>query len=411
MDPAFLTEVMQLALQYHEEERAFWIFEALYKHSDVNTDEVAGWLLRYPHLVFNLLRALENDEKVLPPPFDSIRYTIIEAVIMSVNEAPIASLVAIEKLKIDISELTFREYCTLLWKASMIARSRGAFQEMLLVLEEQREKNPRDPASEHAYRQSLQVAFERAEDSFENCPCDEQGRPTKQRTAPVRVKLHPKRPKAKPTEKNDEKKEQGHEPESKTEDEKKDDQPSEEHQAVPPPAAVVSDSPTTGINLPTVVADIRVDKPSTARLHSHVRLTAASKPDKEDKWWKREILDGVVKVSFKGEIEIELFQHPPPEYASMEWNMYDCGSTATTRAMMDAVIKLHTQKYEASGMFGLLSGIPNTSDFTDIPAITAEGSGWEKFNDSQRDAIVKACNNELSLIWGPPGNVYVHSCA
>lgn len=410
MNTTELNEVMQLALKYHEEERAFWIFEALYKHSDANTDEIAAWLLRYPHLVFNLLHhTLEGAER-LPSPFDTIFYTIIEAVVMSINDAPVAALVAIEKLKIEISELGFRDYCSLLWKASMMARSRDVFQEALLVLQEQRETAGAASTNENAYRQSLQIAFERAEDSFENCPCDEEGRPAKQRQPPVRVAIHPKKPKVKPappaTAPNTAPA-PAPEPTSAPELEPTSASASAQDPAPASAPAPLPSSPSdqpSGTNPPTVVADIRVDKPSTARLHSHVRLTAASKPDKQGKWWRREILDGVIKVSFKGEVEIELFQHPPPEYASMEWNMYDCGSTATTRAMMDAVIKLHTQYYEASGIFGLLSGIPNAND-SDIPSINAEGPGWEGFNESQKDAIAKACGSELSLIWGPPGKI------
>jgi len=388
---AELNDLMDFALHYHEETRAFWIFDAMLSSIEVDVLAIAGWILRYPHLVFSLLRShLDTNHPRLTEPFDSIRQPIIDAVVLSTNDAPVAALVALEKLGFDIAELSFSQYSSVLWNASMVVRGHQTVQETLLVLHEQRKRVEGSADAEYAHYQALQVAFERAEDAFESCPCDEQGRPTRQRTAPIRVRIHPKRKKA-----------------PITDAPPPDPVPVDAPTLSPAPADAPTEQTAPSLKLPVVVADIRVDKPSTARLHSHVRLTAASKPEKQTLLWRREILDGIVKVSFRGEMEIELFHYPPPEYADMEWSLYDCGSTATTRAMMDAIKRLYVEKSEACGFSKVLTGLAESQDVVDeleesggIPVV---GSGWEGFNAGQKEAIQRTFKSDLSLIWGPPG--------
>jgi hypothetical protein len=390
---AQLNDFMDFALHYHEETRAFWIFDAMISSTEVDVLAIAGWILRYPHLVFSLLRShLDANHPRLTEPFDGIRQPIIDAVVLSTNDAPVAALVALEKLGFDIAELSFSQYSSVLWNASMVVRGHQTVQETLLVLHEQRKRVESSADAEYAHHQALQVAFERAEDAFESCPCDEQGRPTRQRTAPIRVRIHPKIPKKKAP---------------NTDAPPSDPVPVDAPTLDPLPADAPTEQIAPSLKLPVVVADIRVDKPSTARLHSHVRLTAASKPAKQTLLWRREILDGIVKVSFRGEMEIELFHHPPPEYADMEWSMYDCGSTATTRAMMDAIKRLYVENSEACGFSKVLTGSAEVQDvFDDLKEsvnIPVDGPGWEGFNASQKEAIQRSFKSNLSLIWGPPG--------
>ena len=82
----------------------------------------------------------------------------------------------------------------------------------------------------------------------------------------------------------------------------------------------------------TVVAHPRVDAPSSIRLHSHVRLRAASKPEKGD--FETPMMDGIVTVMQAGEVRISLVHTPPPEYASMEWYLYDAGSVGTRQVQL-----------------------------------------------------------------------------
>ena len=73
-----------------------------------------------------------------------------------------------------------------------------------------------------------------------------------------------------------------------------------------------------------VIAHVRIDALNPVRLHSHVRLQAATDPEKG--WVKVAILDGVVVQSAKGEVKIELNHPPPPELERMQWRMYEAGS-------------------------------------------------------------------------------------
>ncbi len=127
---------------------------------------------------------------------------------------------------------------------------------------------------DYAHKQGLAVAFDRAQEAADGCPCDDDGQIKRQRSAPAVVPLLP-----------------------------------------------VNDHPFD------VVAHVRVDSPSTVRLHSHVRFRAASKPEKGV--GESVILDGLVTLSESGEIRVSLVHRPPPEFARMQWYLYDVGSVGT----------------------------------------------------------------------------------
>jgi hypothetical protein len=65
---------------------------------------------------------------------------------------------------------------------------------------------------------------------------------------------------------------------------------------------------------------LSVDPSTQVHRHSHVRLQAASKTDKE--WVEAPILDR--------ELEIELNHTAPPEMARMDWKMFNAGSIGTS---------------------------------------------------------------------------------
>ncbi|KAG8831497.1 hypothetical protein FRC17_003069 [Serendipita sp. 399] len=376
--PDELDELLDFALIHHEETRAFWIFKALYTRHDTPPRIVAEWLLRYPDLVYSLLHSLLIDDiRQIPSPLESIRQPILDAVVLTANDAPAACIFALQKLRADISLLTFSQYADLLWTAANVIRTHDVVQDVLIQLDEQRGTSKGGEAIRYAHRQALQIAFERAEEAFEECPCDTQGRPTKQRTAPARVWIHAKKEK------------EAAEVETKDEGDK---QPVHEMQT--------RERYESTLKHPLVVADVRVDKPFSARLHSHVRLAPASRPEKQTASWRREILDGIVTVSFRGHVEISLFHHPPSEYHSMEWSLYDCGSTATAKAKLEAIKRLYSEVYEACAFHEIITGSPVSSDAFAASTVTTQ---WEGFNPSQCDAINNSCGAGLSLIWGPPG--------
>ncbi|KAG5223222.1 RNA-dependent RNA polymerase [Salix suchowensis] len=227
---------------------------------------------------------------------------------------------------------------------------------------------PSEPlALSHAHRHGLAVSFDRAEEeeAADECPCDEEGKPKRQRTPPTIVKL------------------------------------------------------TATETFNHVKAAIRVDdRSSGVRLHSHVRLQAASHPDRG--WVSPPIVDGIAIQSLKGELKIEVQQPLPPEATRMSWKMYNAGSIgnlicfpswgitlsmylATAKAMMDALLRLATDGAESCLFHGHITGAEVVGDGGETaPQAGLAGTPIEGLNRSQSDAV-HASDAPLSLIWGPPG--------
>jgi len=167
-------------------------------------------------------------------------------------------------------------------------------------------------------------------------------------------------------------------------------------------------------------AAIRVDAKSSARLHSHIRLEASSKP--ENRWISIPILDGLVIQAGKGELRVQLLHPPPPEVESMDWNLYTAGSIgklncslayfrlltwlkATSRAMMDAIVKLLTEREQCCAFHSLITGetIAEDSVAAERETVSSEFELGNHLNGSQRAAVMSLTQGSLSLIWGPPG--------
>jgi len=137
----------------------------------------------------------------------------------------------------------------------------------------------------YAYKHALGIAFERAEEAGDECPCDADGNIKRNnRNPPAQCKLH-----------------------------------------------FITGSTSR------VKADVRVDARTSVRLHSHVRLKAASHA--ENKWLGTLVLDGVVYQANVGEYKIELFHPPPPEMEKIDWNMYNAGSVGEYRWVTNPLIR------------------------------------------------------------------------
>jgi hypothetical protein len=123
----------------------------------------------------------------------------------------------------------------------------------------------------------LGITFDRTEEAADECPCNDQGQPKRGRNIPPIVRLVP-----------------------------------------------VPDKPTE------VVVHVRIDQPTPVRIHSHVRLQAASDPEKG---WigGKAVVDAVVVLAKLGEMTMELQYPLPPEYARMQWRMYHAGSVGKSR--------------------------------------------------------------------------------
>ncbi|TFK70694.1 RNA-directed RNA polymerase [Pluteus cervinus] len=369
--------ILKFGLQYHMEDELFLIFDYLVGQEPLRLEEIGDWIDGLPSLVFLLLKAhppVELDPEhspgltSLPQTTQPLETHILRNLIRCANELNVAVLVALEKIAGTIATLPLDDYFQLLWLTAMAVRPQQLVQEILLVLNDSR-VGPTGvvdaPQLKYGYKQALGVVFDRAEEASDECPCDDRGKPRKQRVAPVRIKLKWK----------------------------KDEE-----------SGIVS-------NWNIVVALIRVDARTSVRLHSHVRLQAASKA--ENRWIDIPVMDGVVIQASKGEMKIELFQPPPPEMEDMEWNLYNAGSTATSRGMMDAISRLLKKKDECCRFYSIITGDRSAEDedvteeaVEQAPSQDRQPGAHSSLNQSQIDAV-NSSRAPLSLIWGPPGMGFI----
>lgn len=272
--PEAVDEVAELAWKYHVEEVLFIAFDTILHRKPLNRHWLEKWLDRQPLLVFSLLKTfVPSDDGVLHEDTLSMDIHIVRQILRSANAVGIASLSALERIRGSISALPTPHYLELLQLAPLCVRAPQLIQETLLVLHECREPAySQSPASTYIHRHALAVACDRAEEANDECPCDDEGKPKRQSKAPMLVSLHPV--------------------EDKTAE---------------------------------VVAHIRVDAPAAVQLHSHVRLRAASKPEKG--WVAPIILDGLVLEMTPGEARISLMHAAPPEVLQIQWYLYNAGST------------------------------------------------------------------------------------
>lgn len=313
--------IMKVALQYHLDDQLFSTYRYVVNDTDGPLPRrfVQKWMDIYPALSYVLLKAYPpTDEGHLDALVKPFSIHVVKNVIRSANELGIAALVALQKLSGAIAELPLLHYLNLLWVTAMSVRAPQLLQEILLVLNDCRATIEHSAAAIYAHKHGLGVAFDRAEEAADECPCNEQGRPRRQRTPPSHTKLTL----------------------ATSEDEDGDD---------------------GAADVVRVTATVRVDARTPIRIHSHARLQAVSKRseqtqaaladppsdfDDQSAWPSLEekthplqkadsqddnaslpILDGVVVLVLKGEIKIDLFHPPPPEIESMDWNLYHAGST------------------------------------------------------------------------------------
>ncbi|KAI0915379.1 hypothetical protein AcV5_003869 [Taiwanofungus camphoratus] len=369
-----LRKYFKFAVKYHAEDQIFWIFQILMDR-DFPLDHIATCIAEYPSLSYSALKHFLPVDSVGPLPHIAAELVcpIIYNIVRSANSFGIASLAALEKLAPDVDQLDLATYFDVLWLSVLSIRAPGLVQEVLLVLHESRvTSRARSELYDYAHKFMLGIAFDRAEEAADACPCDEGGRPKRQRTAPVRAKLFP----TKPTQ-----------------------------EQVPENAELNSKV--------IVEARIRVDAQTPARIHSHVRLKVASPQEYPGSGLPPAVVDAVVVRASRGELYLEM-KHPlPPEYEQADWNLYHAGSIATSKAMMDAVLRLAQEgsqccrfDYIIAGRAGVddhdqesEDGAPGSDDTTEFDSSSISSS----LNASQRAAVLSAERDHLALIWGPPG--------
>ncbi|KAF8631095.1 hypothetical protein AX17_005140 [Amanita inopinata Kibby_2008] len=357
-----IEQIVDFAFEYHAEDEIYLIFSYVVDQRPLRQELIIKWLNKLPPLVFAMLKVYppEEETRTLNEAVQPLAFIILRCIIRSANKLGIASLVALEKLRGTIFSLDLEEYFELLMQAALSVRAPQLVQEVLLVLNDSRVGGDEaiiPPAMKYGYKHALGIAFERAEEAGDECPCDEDGNLRKQRNPPAQSRLH----------------------------------------FVPE-------------KLNHVRADVRVDARSPVRLHSHVRLKAASKA--ENRWLGVMILDGVVVQAEIGQYKIELFHPPPPEMEQMDWNLYNAGSIATSRSMMDALLRLLTDKESCCGFYSIITGDresepaePTAEDVVGNESVSQSEPEFvpaDNMNASQLTAV-SSCNSRLSLIWGPPG--------
>ncbi|KAI0684613.1 RNA dependent RNA polymerase-domain-containing protein [Cytidiella melzeri] len=357
-----LLDMLRFARYYRAEDRIFWIFKALMQAHDPPLSIIAECLEEHPPLAYVVLRQfLDNDASHLG---DAARVRIASAVtreiIRSANELGIAALVALEKLASDVARLELPLYCDLLWLACHTIRSSQLLQEILLVLHDGRVAQQKSRLQEYVLKHALGIVFDRAEDAADACPCDDAGRPKRQRIAPIAAKLR-----------------------------------LVGEEGVAQPESLIPSQ---------VMADVRVDISTPIRIHSHVRLVLSSPA--EHSTLPAAVLDAVVLRASRGELMLDLQQPLPPEYMQVNWRIYNAGSVATSKAMLDALQRFAIEGMECCRFNDVIIGdskgldepehLP-TEDEENLKSIPAS------LNPSQRDAVISAKLGRMSLIWGPPG--------
>ncbi|KAL4068636.1 RNA dependent RNA polymerase-domain-containing protein [Scleroderma yunnanense] len=350
LTPEQLGILMDFSQQHRADNELYWSFGVAVSSLPL-PPQVETWIEKYPPLVYVLLKTYPpTEEMTLPEPVSQVCFSIIKAILRSANELGIATLVALEKIAYSIKDLPTDNYMDLLMLAALSIRPKTLFQETLLVLHESKHVSGGvDAAATYLHKHLLAVAFDCAEEAADACPCDDNGRPRRgQKSYPVQRVL-----------------------------------PDEKH----------------GV----AKIHLRVDLSVPVRLHSHIRLMCISKP--EHGWANQAVVDGVVVTATRGEMKVDIFHPLPPETSDMQWNIYEAGSIATARAMMEALTRLSDDREECCRIYETIVMAPISHEEPgDAGQVSEEEEipGLQDMNASQITAV-KSCMVPLSLIWGPPG--------
>ena len=382
VDDTRLRQYFDIAVRYRVESHVFIIFSIFLSRDEISLEDLSAFMDAYPSLVYCILKKFISDTTTsLPESLAPIIPCILQNVVRSANELGIAALAALERLESDINKLDLKTFFNLMWLAGVSVRSQNLVQEVLLVLyEASAHRRERDPFLAFSYQHALGIIFDRVDEAADTCPCDDFGRIKRQRARTDRAKLVSPQP-------------QAHEETGGAE--------------------VVA--PEENISSGTIaVAHTRIDNPTPIRIHSHVRLKLASID--EHSTLAPAVLDAVVIRAMRGELHLKVQQPLPPEWRDVDWNIFDAGGTATSAAMLAAVLKLAQKRRECCRIDHILVGLDPVASGAAPPAAhtedESEGESDEPLeledtasglNTSQLHAVRLAIQSHLCLIWGPPG--------
>lgn len=141
--------------------------------------------------------------------------------------------------------------------------------------------------------------------------------------------------------------------------------------------------------------DIRTDARFPLRPGDHLRIRTPD--DACFGGGEVEVFDCIVRSSDSSSAHLENLHPHPPQLDEASWSLVPCGQTTTTRAALDALVKLAGGELDFLRLADLIAGSPTPSEpilHFDPPPPT------EALNDSQNRAVAAAVSNRLSLIWG-----------
>jgi len=157
-----------------------------------------------------------------------------------------------------------------------------------------------------------------------------------------------------------------------------------------------------------VRSQLRIDAPAgTMAVSDHVRLTTASSPANSVTEQKYS-MDALVETYEPGLARFRCFHPLPPFVEQCSWEIQNCGSFVTTKAMFDAVLTLATESQECCDVWEQILGIlQDPRDGHDL--LPAKYATIENLNPSQNTAVHASLLYPLTCLWGPPGTGKTHT--
>ncbi|SMR51713.1 unnamed protein product [Zymoseptoria tritici ST99CH_3D1] len=154
-----------------------------------------------------------------------------------------------------------------------------------------------------------------------------------------------------------------------------------------------------------VKTTLRIDIPEgPPKAGDHVRFVASG-PPRNAPVERPYTMDAVVITSDQGSASFRCIGHTPPYLEDCSWKFRNCGSFATSKAMLDATKSFYGTKRDCCGLYYHLVGEPGpiTVDLPNDPIERAIDVETKNLNDSQRRALHAALQCPLAFLWGPPG--------
>lgn len=148
--------------------------------------------------------------------------------------------------------------------------------------------------------------------------------------------------------------------------------------------------------------NLRTDVVIKIRNGDHLRFCASQRSvDHPNK--RISVFDGIANSVQNGVLNFKLNEIAPRELFDASWNMYICGNTIMFDAMVSATKNLVTLKSEGTAVFKTILGLPQQNKAVQ-PIEFKRETIPPSFNENQKRAIEAALNNQMTLVWGPPGN-------